>query len=380
MGLIRRHKKSVVGLTEDILSINQNILQNSNNIDAEIQRAMGEEDSIRQTLSQEIQRSTDTDIQIQGDVGFLSGSLSTTQSDLDNLNITLTAAISQETNARVSSDNALQINIDSEVNARIAGDSALNNRVNAIEAGLVSGIVPKGSLQTLAELDLLDESTLHHGWAFYIRSLNDLYMYVDDTGGDYKPADFVTGSFIKFADYTELSSLVQTEQSRAISAELAITANLNSEINRAQSAELQIATDLQTEVQRAQAAESALEASKLTKTENLNDLQDKAVARTNLNVYSKPEVDNILLSGVRFINDVCTVQGDKITLLHRPKDDVVFFGVAEVKYIVGSNTHYDKVTIVRDVTDATYKTYSIEVGTPNEYDGAIAYVTYAYVA
>lgn len=51
----------------------------------------------------------------------------------------------------------------------------------------------------------------------------------------------------------------------------------------------------------------------LLKAQNLNDLPDKAVARTNLDVYSKGEVDN-LLSGLNWKADVLVVTTGNITL------------------------------------------------------------------
>jgi hypothetical protein len=51
----------------------------------------------------------------------------------------------------------------------------------------------------------------------------------------------------------------------------------------------------------------------LLKSQNLNDLPDKAAARTNLDVYSKGEVDN-LLSGLNWKADVLVVATTNITL------------------------------------------------------------------
>lgn len=51
----------------------------------------------------------------------------------------------------------------------------------------------------------------------------------------------------------------------------------------------------------------------LLKSQNLNDLPDKAVSRTNLDVYSKGEVDN-LLAGLNWKADVLVVTTGNITL------------------------------------------------------------------
>ena len=134
---------------------------------------------------------------------------------------------------------------------------SIQTRLTNIETGLVAGIVWKQSLNTLSDLDSLNEGTIQVGWAYYIKDINDSYVVIDDLDGDYKPSGWLLKSFIKIADFTELSDLVTTEQTRATTAESTLTTNLNNEITRATTAEGILTTNLNNEITRATNAENA---------------------------------------------------------------------------------------------------------------------------
>ena len=86
-------------------------------------------------------------------------------------------------------------------------------------------------------------------------------------------------------------------------------------------------------------------ASKLAKTANLSDLDSAPTARTNLDVYSKQETEDLIQAGgAVFHTDVLTVISDQITVTHEPKNGMLFnFGT--VRHTAGDGISYDIPTV-----------------------------------
>ena len=133
---------------------------------------------------------------------------------------------------------------------------SINKRIQDIENGLVAGVTWKASFDNKSDLDSLPEADISVGWAYYIKNENDAYIIVDDINGDYKPNSWVLKSFIKIADYTELSNLVSSETTRAIAAEAINAASISTEKNRAEAVEATNAAAISTEQNRAEAVEA----------------------------------------------------------------------------------------------------------------------------
>jgi hypothetical protein len=159
-----------------------------------------------------------------------------------------TTAITTEATTRSTADTTLQSNINTlegavtanktaieaslgnEVTARTTADTALSGRLTAVETVITAGVSWKGSVADIAAIDALDETTLLAGQAYYVTAEKDVYVVLADQGGDYVPATFTTKSFLKIADFKELSGLVAAEKARAEGAEATLTSAINAEV------------------------------------------------------------------------------------------------------------------------------------------------------
>lgn len=170
--------------------------------------------------------------------------------------------VSLETNSIKLGNISTILPSDLETLSELIGDMSsekrsIQTRIINIETGLVSGIIWKKSLNTLADLNTLNEATIQVGWAYYIKNLNDSYVVIDDLDGDYLPTGWLLKSFIKIADFTELSNLVINEQKRAITAEELNTTTITNEVTRATAAESTLTTNLNNEITRATSADNS---------------------------------------------------------------------------------------------------------------------------
>lgn len=151
--------------------------------------------------------------------------------------------------------------INNERDQRTSADLAYESRLSAIESGLVAGLVWKASLPSMAELDALVEDDTQSGWAYYVGEEKDVFCVIDTDGGDYQPADWTKKSFLKFADFAEITGMVSAETTRATTAETALAGDIQTETVRATTAEGTLTTNLSNEITRATTAESALQES-----------------------------------------------------------------------------------------------------------------------
>jgi hypothetical protein len=191
-----------------------------------------------------------------------------------------TTAIDNEVTARTTEVSRVDVRIDdlttmandykvttetalsTEASTRSSADTALSDRLNAVEGSIVGGVAWKGSLDVLSNpadgqtsLDGLVEADILAGSAYYVIAEKDVYVVLDGTNGDYVPADYTTKSFLKIADFTELSGLVSAEQGRALAAEAALQAAVDAEIASRTSEISRVEGLVTTETARALAAE-----------------------------------------------------------------------------------------------------------------------------
>ena len=394
MAVLTRNKSNIYGLISDL-----NTLQN--NINAETTRAQTAEGDLS-TLSTTAKTSLVVSInEVKTNLTSQASTLSTLSTDLGNevtrattAESTLSTNLGNEVTRATTAEGLIATNLSTETSDRILADNALDGRLDIIESGLVGGVLWKASFNTLADLETAltsAESTSVAGWSYYVKATNDGYVIVDENDGDYVPATWSSKSLIKFADYTETSGLVNTEKTRATTAEGTISTNLGNEVTRATTAEGTISTNLSNEVTRATTAEGTIstnlsnevtrattaEGTKLSKASNLSDVVSVSSARTNLDVYSKGETDGLLTSGGGvFITETLSVLADKITLAYAPKNGVVFnFGT--VRHVDSNFVSYDIPVVVTGTPGA--KEYLLSADASGQFDGKSVMIQYAYV-
>lgn len=116
---------------------------------------------------------------------------------------------------------------------------------------------------------------------------------------------------------------------------------------------------------------------------NLSDVADVPTARTNLDIYSKAEVDSAISGQSNATKNVSgditgTAGSHKVAFTVAPVGGVdgVAFGVVRVFGVDGNPAAYDEVEVTLDGTDATGKTFNIS--STEDYTGlsAKAFVTY----
>jgi hypothetical protein len=452
MAILMRHKDSIYGLNPALTQLQTNITNESNRATAEEVRIEGKLDqevldriagdtNNQSAITAEVSRATAAEGVLQGNIdaeearalaaeGVLQGNINAEQARATAAEQANATAISNEVTRATAEETAIRSEVTTAVStinssianetaARIAEDTALDARLDVIEAGLVAGVVPMGSFDTLSDLDDLVEANLVHGWAYYINDNNDLMLYVTEgTAFDYQPTGFTYG-FIKFADYTELSGLVNAEQARAVAVEAGLQSDINDEIARATAAEGVltasvntnattiadettrataeearieglvnaeqarataaegvIAADLASEVTRATAEEARIDAAKLAKASNLSDLVDVSVARTNIDVYSKGETAAaITAGGATPMNEVVTVASGKVVLTYAPKSGVNgIMNFSTVRYTDSNGVSYDAPVIAT----ANTKEFTVSTDTAGQWDGYSVQVQYLY--
>ena len=125
------------------------------------------------------------------------------------------------------------------------------------------------------------------------------------------------------------------------------------------------------EVTRATAAE-------VTLTNGLADLSgvsDNETARTNLDVYSKAEVDsNISAGGAVFITESLLVTADTIQITHAAKADMLF-NFNTVRHTDSNFVSYD---MPAQATASGSTTYDLSPNASGDFDGKMVSVQYAY--
>ena len=324
---------TVEGLLPNLNTTNKTSLVNAINdvklaIDTEASRANGIEVDLRADLNNEITLSANNNTALTNNLnneisravlveGFLTNLNTTTKSNLvaavnenklsisneqtrattaegtlTNLNTTdktslvnavneVIVSVTAEQTRATAAESTLTTNLNNEITRATGVENGLDTRVDNIETNFASGVVWQAAYPNISGLDALVENNVTNGWVYYIESENRAYVIVGNTNGHYRPTGWTnTGgtakSFLRIADYTDLSQLVSTEQTRATNAENTLTTNLNNEITRATNVENTLTTNLTNETNRAIAAEATL-------TTNLNNEITRATAAENAN-------------------------------------------------------------------------------------------------
>lgn len=272
IALIRTEYQDGDATLQSNLTNTKNQLQTA--IDSEAARAQAAEQTIADDLEQEI---TDRQTAIANEATARTNAINSEKTRAETAEADLQAAIDAEVARAQGAESNLQTaiaaeqsraegveavlqnNIDTEKSARQDQDTALSNRISAIESGLVAGIRWRAVLADMSELDALDESAQTAGWGYYVGVEKDVYVVIDGLGGDYKPSTWNNKSFLKFADFAEVTGMVNAEKTRALAAEAELASDISAESTRAKNAESTLTTNLNNEVTRAQAAEAQLQ-------------------------------------------------------------------------------------------------------------------------
>jgi hypothetical protein len=232
------------GGTDVVGSIDSKILVETN-------RASAEEQRIEAELIEEIA------IRTEGTAtkAYTDDAVAVEKARAEATEATNTTAINNETTTRVAEISRVDVRVDdlgilvannktandsaiaTEASTRSTADTALSDRLNAVESSIVGGVAWKGSVDVVSNpedgqtsIDGLVEDDLIAGQAYYVTAAKDVYVVLDGTSGDYKPEAFESKSFLKIADFKELSGLVTAEQGRAQAAEAALQAAIDAEI------------------------------------------------------------------------------------------------------------------------------------------------------
>ncbi|MHB8097991.1 MAG: hypothetical protein ACYDD5_00165 [Sulfuricurvum sp.] len=139
----------------------------------------------------------------------------------------LDGKITNETNERLAADTYITGQLTNETTARVNADQAHDDRLSLIESGYVTGAKLKGTVPTVADLDLLVEADQQAGWFYVVLSgttnTRDVYMVADGTAGaDYIPTGWTAKSFIWLMDFNDVSNAVQAEKTLRIVADAEI--------------------------------------------------------------------------------------------------------------------------------------------------------------
>ena len=183
--------------------------------------------------------------------------IDTEKTRAQNAEASLQNAIDTEIITRNTAVTQVALNLTTETQNRTLQDEAINNRLSLIETAVSSGIAWRASYDTVAQMTTeLDESSVLSGWAYYVRNEKDVYIIVDGVDGDYKPEAWTTKSFLKIADFNEISQLVAGEKTRSIAAEAQLQANIDTETANRMAADLSLSQTLANESARALLAET----------------------------------------------------------------------------------------------------------------------------
>ena len=194
----------------------------------------------------------------------------------------LATAIANEKSRAEGVEGSLSEAINNEKTQRVNADISHEERLSAIESGLVAGLRWKAKLDDMTALDNLVEDEIQPAWAYYVGAEKDVYVCVDTPDGDYQPETWENKSFLKFADFAEVTGLINAEKSRAMTKEAALDGDILNEVSRAQTAEQTLTTNLQSEVDRATNAEQTLQ----------NNIDAEATARTDAVNAEKSRAEN----------------------------------------------------------------------------------------
>tara|TARA_Y100000593_G_scaffold31992_1_gene63039 strand:- start:3122 stop:5122 length:2001 start_codon:yes stop_codon:yes gene_type:complete len=202
------------------------------------------------------------------------------------------ASVSSEASRAQAAESALASDIVAEAALRVSADNSLSSRLDAVEGGLVAGVVWKDSLADIAALDSLTEGAVEAGWAYYIQATTDVYVCVSGSAGDHRPAGWSSKGFIKVADFSELSGLVTAEENARTTAIAAVQADVDQNESDSDAAHASATSDraaIRSEFAAADSSEASTRASADTTLQG--NIDAEATARASADTTLQGNID-----------------------------------------------------------------------------------------
>jgi len=289
------------------------------------------------------------------------------------------AAVALEQGTRTSEDARIEAVVASNKGLSEAADSTLQGNIDTLSSTIDSNKSASDAATALVQTNLDSEIGSTNTDVTNLNArVDDVLSNIDATSLD--SLTEVVGAF-QAAD----SDLNQAITDLAAARQTAMTAHIAEALtkNNAQDAEdVRIEGKLDSAVATLTASNStekaraeAAEALKLAIASNLSDLADKGVSRTNLDVYSKAEVDSGIGSGgAVFKTETLTVSADGITLGFAPKNGVLF-NFSTVRHIDANGVAYD---IEVSPVVGQPKQFTVNGDSAGQFDGKSVVVQYAY--
>ena len=204
-------------------------------------------------------------------------------------------------------------------------------------------------------IKILDQDSLEN--SISKESIKSTYELNPDTNA-FTDAEQTKVGFVSVTSAIDLDKVVQNDE-------------LNTSATLAGASNTTIASDLAVKTYVDAEAAKLLEIAN-----NLSDVADVAVARTNLAVYSKVETDAAINNGgAIFKTETVTVVADKITLAFAPKNGVIF-NFATVRHVDVNGVAYD----IPTTPTADVKVFNIHPDATGEFDTKSVTVQYSHVA
>jgi len=320
-------------------------------------------------------------------------------SDLETINNALTTERSTtqgEVSTLQSNIDSVQVNLSTEVTNRTTADTGLSNRLDVIEGvDTVAGSVAKALKDAKDYTD-----TLENGKVSTIEALLNVVNGDSTTAGSFRKAisDLIDGSPQALNTLKELADELASNKSLDEALATLVSSN-HSAIKGSVTTQYDDLGKIESALNLINANESTVNSvrylikivqddtnTRLVKANNLSDLTDVSVARTNIDVYSKAQVDDaVRLGGAIAKTDLLTVSANKIVLSFTPKNDFIMnFGQAQ--FIDSSNFLENGagleylMPITKDSTDSSGKTYVVNGDSVGQFNGQALKVQYEYVA
>lgn len=312
-------------------------------------------------------------------------------SDLQALNLVDT----NETNARILADTGLDNKISDEVTLRgtevTRVEGIITTNKNAIEQSLASEVSTLDNKINTAITDASSGSdTVQNNLDTAVASINvtttDLRADLNNTISNTDPAalDSLTEVVAAFeAADSNLDSAITdlaADRTSKLAAAVALQDQANAEHN-VRDGELQDDIDAEvtartTAVSNEETARIAGDALAVKKADNLSDLADAAISRTNLGVDSSAEVtEKVRVGGSLPILETVVVSNDTITITNIAKQDIIA-NYSTVRHIDANGVASDIPVSVNVAGSKVYNLYPDETG---EFDGLNVSVQYDYI-
>lgn len=321
------------------------------------------------------------------------------EEDLNSINLALSTERSTtqgEVSTLQSNIDTVQVNLNTESTSRQTADTGLSNRLDVIEgADTVSGSVAKALKDAKDYTD-----TLENGKVSTIESLLNVVNGDSTVSGSFRKSisDLINSAPEAFDTLKELSDELASNKSLDEALATLVASN-HSAIKGSVTSAYDDLGKIEASLNLINANESTVNSvrylikivqddtnTRLVKANNLSDLTDVSVARTNIDVYSKAQVDDaVRLGGAIAKTDLLTVSANKIVLSFTPKNDFIMnFGQAQFidsSNFLGNGAGLEYLMpITKDATDSSGKTYVVNGDTVGQFDGQALKVQYEYIA